>query len=52
MVHQKKISKSLRNDLDPDTFFSGADPGFGSGSASKLDGFLALVLLFLFQFII
>ena len=35
----KKFSKSLRNnhDLDPDPFFSSADPG--SGSASKLNEF-------------
>ena len=36
----KNFSKFLRNnlDLDPDPFFSSADPGSGSGSASKLVG--------------
>ena len=38
----KKFSKFLRNnldpDLDPDPFFSSADPGSRSGSASKLVG--------------
>ena len=34
----KKFSKDLRIDLDPDPFFSSADPGSGSGSASELNG--------------
>ena len=44
----KKLSKSLRNDLDPDPdfdpgpFFYSVDLRSGSGFASKLNGSLAL----------
>ena len=46
----KNFSKSWRNDQDPDPFFFNADPG--SGSASNLNGSLALVLGRLYSFIL